>query len=172
MKRRGFTIVELIITIAVMGILLTLAVISLRSSETNGRDAERKADAEAIASRLEDFYNTTDQNIGAAGGVYPDTAHIDEDSLRLFAPDISAGMLRAPGVDTDEAASLVPATNASTPPNLMPTPGESADRYVYQPFTATKTLCTNAGVTPCVRFVLYYYQETTGAVEVIDSRHQ
>lgn len=58
MTRRGFTIVELIITITIMGILLTLAVINVSSTQMNARDDERKADAEALSSSLEAYYGS------------------------------------------------------------------------------------------------------------------
>lgn len=38
MERRGFTIVELIITITIMGILLTLAVVNVGTTQLNARD--------------------------------------------------------------------------------------------------------------------------------------
>jgi prepilin-type N-terminal cleavage/methylation domain-containing protein len=56
MRTRGFTIVELIITITIMGILLTLAVVGVGTTQMNARDNERKADIEAIALHLESFY--------------------------------------------------------------------------------------------------------------------
>jgi len=49
MKRRGFTIIELIIVVTIMGILLTIGVVNLRGSQANGRDAERKVDVDTIA---------------------------------------------------------------------------------------------------------------------------
>lgn len=58
MKSRGFTIVELIVTITIMAILLTLGVVNLRSSQANARDAERKTDIESLATNLETFYNS------------------------------------------------------------------------------------------------------------------
>lgn len=56
MTRRGFTIVELIITITIMGILLTLAVVNVNATQVSARDDQRKADVEAIANHLESFY--------------------------------------------------------------------------------------------------------------------
>jgi prepilin-type N-terminal cleavage/methylation domain-containing protein len=56
MYRRGFTIVELIVTITIMGILLVLAVVAVSSTQLSARDQERAADVEAIKSNLEAIY--------------------------------------------------------------------------------------------------------------------
>lgn len=58
MKRLGFTVVEILITITIMGILLTLAVVNLSGSQVNARDDERKADVEALQVNLETFYRS------------------------------------------------------------------------------------------------------------------
>lgn len=56
MIQRGYTIVELIITITIMGILLTLAVVGVNSTLVRARDDERKADIESVQSHLESYY--------------------------------------------------------------------------------------------------------------------
>ncbi len=58
MRRRGFTIVELVIVITIMAILLTLGVVNLRSAQANARDTERKTDIESIAQHLETYYTS------------------------------------------------------------------------------------------------------------------
>ena len=72
MKRRGFTIVELLVVITIMGALLILNVVNLRGSQISARDAERKVDIESIAANLETFYvagSDTTQTVGR----YPST---------------------------------------------------------------------------------------------------
>ena len=58
MNRRGFTIVELIITITIMGILMTVGVISFNGTQVKARDSERKSDISAIQSNLENYYDS------------------------------------------------------------------------------------------------------------------
>lgn len=58
MIRRGFTIVELIITITIMSILLTLAVVNVNTTQMNARDDERKTDVQTIGSYLDSFYSS------------------------------------------------------------------------------------------------------------------
>ena len=96
MKRRGFTIIELIIVIAIMGILLVLAVVNLRGTQVSARDEQRKANIDAIAQNLEIFYRSgTDGS--TAVGEYPATTIIgnettmlrDLDSKSLISPSYS-----------------------------------------------------------------------------------
>ena len=49
---RGFTVVEILVTLVVMAIILTLGTVNLRSSLANGRDSERKSDIESITRGL------------------------------------------------------------------------------------------------------------------------
>lgn len=68
MYRRGFTIVELIVTITIMGILLVLAVVAVSSTQLSARDQERATDVEAIKSNLEAIYTS-----GISAGGSPPT---------------------------------------------------------------------------------------------------
>lgn len=70
MNRRGFTIVELIITISIMAILLTLGTISLSGSQANARDSERKTDIESVSQHLETYYTsgTNNEEANCIGG--------------------------------------------------------------------------------------------------------
>ena len=75
MKRRGFTIIELMVVIAVMGALLILNVVNLRGTQISARDAERKTDIETLASHLETFY-TSGSDTTPTVGRYPSTTLI------------------------------------------------------------------------------------------------
>lgn len=69
MKNRGFSLIELMVTIAVIGILASLIAINLQSAKVKGRDAKRKADVEAVASALEIYY--------AQNKAYPTATNMD-----------------------------------------------------------------------------------------------
>jgi prepilin-type N-terminal cleavage/methylation domain-containing protein len=56
MVRRGFTIVELIITITIMGILLTLAVVNVGTTQMKARDDQRITSIQTIGTYLDTFY--------------------------------------------------------------------------------------------------------------------
>lgn len=53
----GFTIVELLVVIAIVGILATIATVSLSGVQVNARDTQRKSKASLIAEALEKYYS-------------------------------------------------------------------------------------------------------------------
>jgi len=72
--RRGFTILEALIVIAVFGLLATLAVLSLNSARASLRDAQRLSDVSTIRAGLSQYwlekadYPTADSvMVGSAG---------------------------------------------------------------------------------------------------------
>ena len=55
-KQSGFTIVELLIVIVVIGILATISVVAIGQSKAKARDSRRITDAKAIIKVLEMYY--------------------------------------------------------------------------------------------------------------------
>lgn len=51
--RRGFTLIELLVVIAIIGLLSTLAVVSLNNARQKARDARRMSDMKALQSAIE-----------------------------------------------------------------------------------------------------------------------
>jgi prepilin-type N-terminal cleavage/methylation domain-containing protein len=56
-KKSGFTLVELLVVIAIIGLLSTIAVVSLSSARGKARDTKRIADVKQITTSLEQYYN-------------------------------------------------------------------------------------------------------------------
>ena len=164
MIQRGFTVVELIITITIMGILLVLAVVNLNASQLNARDAERVADIEAFALNLESFYSTG-QDTNERLGRYPATDLLASgvDSLRDNLRDIDFKSVTAPGV-SDPLLTLQTAANTGT---QTPT----KNQYIYQPLQGDGTLCTTA-TQDCRKYNIYYYLEGDASVHVQKSKNQ
>lgn len=64
-KRSGFSLIEILIVIAIMAILAAIGTYSYKSTQGKTRDAQRKADLATLASILERYY--------ADHGFYPDS---------------------------------------------------------------------------------------------------
>lgn len=54
---KGFTIIELLVVIVIIGILVALALPQLFAAQARGRDTERKNDLKNIKTQLETFFN-------------------------------------------------------------------------------------------------------------------
>ena len=52
-NKKGFTLIELLVVIAIIGLLSTLAVVSLNGARSKARDARRTSDLKAMQSALE-----------------------------------------------------------------------------------------------------------------------
>lgn len=69
MGQQGFTIVELLIVIVIIGILAALVFVQFNNMQARGRDAERKADIRLIESKLAEY--------NADEGAYPEAEEGD-----------------------------------------------------------------------------------------------
>lgn len=56
-KRKGFTLIELLIVIAIIGLLATLAIISLSTAQRKARDTKRIADMKSIQTAVELYFS-------------------------------------------------------------------------------------------------------------------
>lgn len=166
MVKRGFTIVELIIVITIMGILLVLGVVNLNGSQANARDAERKSDVESIAVALESVYSSgyISQDHLTKIGQYPSTTDLSSYPTNIL-KDIDINALKAPSVaDT----SLISATDPSTATPISPL---SKDQYIYQPLTKDGLLCTTSS-DECRKFNIYCVLENGNTLYPVTSKHQ
>ena len=170
MKQHGFTLIELVITITIMAILLSLAVVDLNTTQMKQRDSERASDISTIANNLETFYNTG-TNTSTVLGRYPSTALLasGETSIKASLPKIDLDSVIAPEA-ASVAASFLPATNnIETAAGVLPLPTRT--RYVYQPIQTDKSLCTSESQ-ECRRFSLYYRTEVDNTIIKVTSKHQ
>jgi len=72
LKQKGFTLIELLIVICIIGILMTLVVLSLSDLRKRARDTRRKADLTQLRVALNLYYE--DNNF-----FYPECGYIDEE---------------------------------------------------------------------------------------------
>jgi prepilin-type N-terminal cleavage/methylation domain-containing protein len=64
----GFTLVELLVVMAILGVLVTLVAGGFRTAQMRGRDAQRKSDLKELANALELFYTDHGQYPPESGG--------------------------------------------------------------------------------------------------------
>lgn len=89
LKNQGFTIVELLIVIVVIGILATLVITTYNGVQSKARDTKRTTDINAIQGQVE-AYNTN-------AGFYPTLANINSSSWRSTnMKGLDAGALQDP----------------------------------------------------------------------------
>jgi type II secretion system protein G len=55
--KKGFTLVELLVVVSIIGLLSTIAIVSLNNSRQNARDAKRIADIQRMAVALEMYFD-------------------------------------------------------------------------------------------------------------------
>lgn len=125
-RKNGFTIIEIIIVITIIGILLSLVFTGVADSRAKARDKERTADIDLIHSSLEQYYSDN--------GGYPAT--IDETTL----PQVNKTALKGPDGQllVNKQASDQAAAFSGADPN------ESSSSYFYfsYPVGCTSGLCT------------------------------
>lgn len=169
MIRRGFTVVELIIIITIMGILLVLAVVNVRSTQINARDNERKGDVEAIAMALENFYRSGWDEDPAGYGRYPSynfmTSGTEDRTLSILG-DISSQNLIAPGASAITGSFIPSSTNSQTTTDNQPT----ISQYIYQSIDNSGVRCTGGNM--CRKFNIYYRLEADNTVYMVTSKNQ
>src|SRR3990167_6118453 len=71
---RGFTIVELLIVIVIIGILAALVIVTYSGIQQKARDTERKTDVNALHGQLEAYQ--------AQNGKYPTLANVNDATFR------------------------------------------------------------------------------------------
>lgn len=69
MRQKGFTLVELLVAIGIIGILSSIAVVSVSNVRAKARDAKRIGDVKQVQTALESYFN--DRN------AYPATAQAE-----------------------------------------------------------------------------------------------
>ncbi len=144
---KGFTIVELLIVIIIIGILAALVLNSFRGVQERARDTERQTDINAQQSQLEVYF--TDN------GEYPTLANVQDDgwiSGNLKGADLNAW--RAPNQTTNSE------NGTATP---------TKDQYGYVVTNDSGTSCDNTTGNECAHYKLYYMTENNPTVKEKDS---
>ncbi len=68
-KKRGFTLLELLVVIGIIGVLMALATVAYSSAQKSGRDTRRKQDLVSMQNALELYYSANNYVYPSAGGL-------------------------------------------------------------------------------------------------------
>lgn len=172
----GFTLVELLITITVMGILLSLAVVNFSGSLTHARDQDRRTDVAAIAETLEGIYKQGDSGVNYSidPGTYPTAVQMRDGDIRseIF-KNLSASGRTVTGQDPAPEPDSIIVPGSSDPITFEPS---DVNHYAYIPLAVnlsdgSESLCEDVSL-ECRRFVIRYKVEAGGPTLEIRSRNQ
>lgn len=152
----GFTIVELLIVIGIIGILATIGIVTFSRIQSDTRDNERASKATVITEALEKYYD--------ANGEYPSCASLTADPSTVSTevlPGIDEEVLRTPKGQTGELNSIK---------CLDIEQSTTEDYFAY--IGDNDPNCTGPGGTACVLYQLKYKEESTGEIVTLDSRRK
>lgn len=138
-RNQGFTIVELLIVIVVIGILAALVITTYNGIQQKARNTERTTDINAVQGQLEAYY--------AEKGTYPSTADLGTNGANNVTW-IAANMK---GLDKEALSD----PNANPHDYSLSNSGPVASKYDYEPLDAGLLACTTDNAAdPCTSFKL------------------
>lgn len=155
---RGFTIVEIIIVIVVIGILATVGIVSYGGMQARARDTERKADIDSMATALETYYEQS--------GRYPDHTTMAGLTGGSFLSQRGDGLRLPPAALTAPGDTAIDSNYYS----YTLAPVTSSSKYGYRAFLTTgNTQCT-VSTDVCTRYELYYMLEQESSMKTQKSK--
>jgi prepilin-type N-terminal cleavage/methylation domain-containing protein len=132
-QNKGFTIVELLIVIVVIGILALLVITTYSGIQAKARNTKRSTDLQSLQTRLEAFYNDN--------GYYPSLTDLNSDTW------VQTNMK---GTDLN---SMVDPSNAAKSNDLVATMPTAGKVYSYAVTNSAGTSCESDDTT-CATYVL------------------
>ncbi|MBW3568717.1 prepilin-type N-terminal cleavage/methylation domain-containing protein [Candidatus Parcubacteria bacterium] len=135
-QSKGFTIVELLIVIVVIGILAAIVITTFVGVQKRARDSERKSDLQAMASQIEVYF--------ADNGKYPTLDNMNNVSPTDFRTKNLKGL---------KAEALADPSNAATQTLTATVPGASSTVRQYS-YVVLPSLCDNTAGNECTSFTL------------------
>lgn len=149
-KEKGFTIVELLIVIVVIGILAALVLNTFSGVQKRARDTQRQTDVSSLATQLEVYYNDN--------GGYPQFSQIDSlTKVQSLFKGIDAGAVQAPNGTTFDLQGTIATVGV-------------LNKYGYQAFSDAAKTTACAANNACLNYTITWTKEDgTPAVQAKNS---
>jgi prepilin-type N-terminal cleavage/methylation domain-containing protein len=157
-NRNGFTLVELLVVIVVIGIIATATTLTYTKIQQQSRDSQRTASATIVAESLEKYFNTN--------GEYPPVSKITATDANT--PKQLLGLNNLDNF-------IAPRSPAGTTTNLWKAgTATSTNKLTYTGNTDVSASCLTgvAATDVCNDYKIQYYLDKTDTVETINSRNK
>lgn len=147
-RTRGFTLVELIVIIAVIGILVAISVVAYARFQNQANDAERESDVSTVVEALEKYYDDRAEYPGCAAMTAASAT-----ASNTLAVDVTS--FKTPRGTYENAFTCSPLTSLNT-----------TDRYAY--IGDGSITCSTGG--SCLSWTIQYRDDETGTIKTVSSR--
>ena len=130
-KKKGFTLVELLVTMAIIGVILGLALFGIAAAQRNARDTSRKAAVQDFNAAIQDFYTIFT--------AYPDVISFDTNGRVEFKTNSSSCVTTG----TSRNCVLLTVQDAATPSGSQSITGADSTGSFVMSDTGTTTGTTS-----------------------------
>ncbi|MCK4539944.1 type II secretion system protein [Candidatus Parcubacteria bacterium] len=161
-NKKGFTLIELLVVIAIIGLLSTLAVVSLNNARLKARDAKRMSDLKQISTAMELY--SSDQGTSA----YPTNAAGAETCADTPTSNIIAAADNGAAIDNLCGSNNAITDGTDTFLQAIPADPVSSANYHYEGSATTYCISAHLEKTGTPYFVCVNgscYERTTDCTE-------
>ncbi len=169
--KKGFTLIELLVVIGIIGLLASLAIVSLNSARAKSRDAVRLSNMQRVYTSLEQFFDSRGRypstQAGNVGGVNADTPvglgySQNQAPVGFYTALYSGGFKVATGTGLTESALCIDNGVTTVPCDLELTSPMPKEPLITG--TTAGTLCGILGTTTITTPCEYAYNATEDTV--------
>lgn len=154
-NKKGFTLIELMVVIAVIAILSTVALFGFRAAQAGARDTSRMQIMSSVRAQLERYYGDNNSYPAVDNAASPATGFV---SMATTLGYPTAALVSDPGCGGGSRAYAAGEISAG---GWYPTLTNCTNRplYQYKSLAADGTACTTA---PCPKYTLTLTKENGG----------
>lgn len=144
-RQEGFTIVELLIVIVVIGILAAIVITTYSGIQAKARNAKRQTDLNSVQTNLEAFYSTN--------GYYPSFADLNNATVVSGSTWTATNMKSLDLTALLDPSSTCTQTTTNNCLEYTTTTTTNSGGYGYVPLNSSGTSCESADTT-CSQYTL------------------